>query len=670
MYYKVKDGSSEIIKEYECQLPPVGYGKNRLTGKIEHIGVVKRSIKKEEQYWQRVELPIDWDKKCKVEALGQKDDDEYFDPELEKTRNKHWQYRLCGMWFMINGKEVYITGSYYFYLNYCQLDIGYPAYRDTDRQFFYVWEFCVEDPRCAGLCNIERRRTGKTFKSGSIILDRTSMLKNHHAGIQSKTSSDSKQVFLKAVVTFFKKIPNFFRPVFDQSKGVTPTSELRFFQTVVKGKKAEQILDQPELESWVDHGSSDIYHYDGSKLNTYVMDEFGKTVECSVWDRWNVVRFCLDQDGEWCGRALLTSTIEDLDNKTDDAKRLWQASDPKVRDANGRTQSGLYRFFLPAYETTYFDKYGLPLIDKAKEFYLNQRAGLVNDSRALSSVIRKAAFSIEEAFRIDGDTCLYDAMKLNEQLDYVSWRDGLTERGSFVWKNGERFTEVEWKKDRAGRFEICWLFDKPGESNKVIKQGDKYYPKNNYQFACGCDPFKFNKVADSRRSDCAAFIYKKFGVDNDPYNEAFVCKYKFRAATTAIQYEDIVKMCWYYGCQVLFERNVDNWREWFQSNHLEGFLAKLPFEDDYGLYCDGHGKVIQLLCDYTESYIEDNIKKVFYKDLIQDWLEFKVENTTAYDCAMAAGYTLVAAKNKKFRQGSQDTSRDASNYGFKLRQAI
>ena len=173
-------------------------------------------------------------------------------------------------------------------------------------------------------------------------------------------------------------MPDFFRPTYDQSKGITPTSELRFFQTVVKGKKAEDILDGEELESWCDWVSSDIFALDGSKLGTYVMDEFGKTVECNVWDRWNVVRYCLDQDGVWCGKALLTSTIEEMESGGSAAKQIWDSSNPAEKDANGRTKSGLYRFFLPAFETTFFDKFGMPEFERAKVFYLNQNLSYIN----------------------------------------------------------------------------------------------------------------------------------------------------------------------------------------------------------------------------------------------------------------------------------------------------
>lgn len=668
MFHPIPKGSvEEILNEgylYQCQLPQVGYGKHRLTGEVIHVGVRSVSTKQNEQVWKPISLPKDWNERRKKEIKRQIVDSKYFDIDLEKVRAKWWLHRLCGEWVMINGKATFIPPSFWFYLNCCELDVGLPTYRDTDKKLYYVWELCCEDPCSAGLVDIERRRMGKTYKSGSISLDRASIYANHHASVQSKTSPDAKQVFLKTIVRFFKKLPDFFRPIYDQSKGITPTSELRFFQTVVKGKKAEDILDGEELESWCDWVSSDIFALDGSKLGTYVMDEFGKTVECNVWDRWNVVRYCLDQDGVWCGKALLTSTIEEMESGGSAAKQIWDSSNPAEKDANGRTKSGLYRFFLPAFETTFFDKFGMPEFERAKVFYLNQREGLINDSRALSSIIRKNPFTIIEAFRIDSVKCLYDSELLNNQLDFLSWGENVTTKGNFVWKDGIRDSKVVWEKSSKGRWEVCWLFEQPNESNNITKVGNHYRPCNTSKFVAGADTFSHDIVKDNRRSDGAMFVKMKFNPSEESaYSDSFVCKYKYRAEAAAIQYEDMLKTAVFFGCQILFESNKNNWKEYFITRGYEAFLMKLKEYSDYGI--PANPKTHQRLSEYTEEYILENSKKVFYKDLLVDWLEFDINNTTKYDAAMAAGYTLIA-DNKLLYMRTETSVRPISDY-FKKR---
>ena len=59
----------------------------------------------------------------------------------------------------------------------------------------------------------------------------------------------------------------------------------------------------------------------------------------------------------------------------------------------------------------------------------------------------------------------------------------------------------------------------------------------------------------------------------------------------------------------------------------------------------GSVKTHQQIAEITEDYIENNIGKVCFPELIKDWLEFDISKTTKFDAAMAAGYTLIADKN-------------------------
>jgi len=671
MYKAVKGGSTENIQGYVVQLPPEGYGKNRITGELQFVGILNNAKKPAAQMWQRIPLPDDWKQRRKKESAQQNVDPEYYDPELEMIRQKHWLYRLCGVWVMINGKATYIPPSYFFYLNWCVLDVGYPKYRDTDRRFFCVWEYCNEDPRCAGLCDIERRRMGKTFKSGALLLDRTSTMKNHHAGIQSKTSADAKGVFQKTVITFFKKLPDFFRPTYDSSKGATPTSELRFFQTTIKGKRAEMMLGEAELESWIDWGSSERFHYDGSKLNTYVMDEFGKTISDSVWERWNVVRFCLDQDGEWCGKALLTSTIEEMESGGEHAKKLWDSSNPNDRNDNGRTKSGLYRFFLPAFETLFFDEYGMPLVEKAKLHLMNEREGLKNDPHALSSVIRKNPFSIEEAFRVDGSRCIYNPELLNARRDELSWMENVVERGNFEWVNGEPDTKVEWRKNSNGRWLICtgFKFDEDTDRNNVIKAGNMFKPGNRTKFTCAIDGYDHDITQDDmRRSNAASYVKKKHqpGKESDPFNNTYVLEYCARPAMSSIFYEDMIKQCFYFGCDVLAESNKPGVIKYFRERGYEYFLIMLPGYKEPGIPSTTENK--KTLAEVTEEQIEKSINKIYFIKLIEDWLEFDLLKTQKYDRAMAAGWCEVADSYRTVKKNTGKVA-DITDY-FRMNKVI
>jgi hypothetical protein len=107
--------------------------------------------------------------------------------------------------------------------------------------------------------------------------------------------------------------------------------------------------------------------------------------------------------------------------------------------------------------------------------------------------------------------------------------------------------------------------------------------------------------------------------------------------------------------------------DYFTFVKCAGFVMYLPGEKEFGIYTDGQGQVVQRLADYTEAYINDRMDKVFFKRLIEDWLEFDITKTTKFDDAMGAAFTLVAVKSKAYKR-SIEASRDVNEY-FKMYQA-
>jgi hypothetical protein len=340
---------------------------------------------------------------------------------------------------------------------------------------------------------------------------------------------------------------------------------------------------------------------------------------------------------------------------------LVYESDVNNRNANNRTTTGLAQVFFGAQYTTFFDEYGNSLVQKAIDFHTAEMAS-IKDPRSLSSYKRKNPFRLSDAFRIDGDNCHYNTELLNNRYDAL-WQDNLVTRGNFVWENGVQDSKVIFQKSSTGRWEICWNFTEEGGSNKILRKNGYFEPDNNLRFVIGCDPFSHNKTVDNRRSDGAALVLMKFDVnDGSQYNDCFVCKYKFRPESASTFYEDMIKMCVYYGCQILFENNKNNWDIYFKQRGYEKFLLKLDGYPDYGI--PGNENTHRQLVEVTEEYINKNIDKVFYKDLILQWLEFDMANTTKFDLAMAAGYTLLANLRKVYKKANGKL-RPMEDYGFK-----
>jgi len=654
MYRTHRYGSKQNINGIVVNIPPNGNVYNILTNEWEKRDIFKRSSKKENQYWERPLPPDNYETKRKKEIAAQKTNAEYYNPELQNYRNQEWDRRLNGFWFYNNGVPTYVTGLHYFYLVHWKIDVGYPHFRITDLQFFYFLEYVMQDPNSLGMIEVTKRRQGKTMRAGAFLFELTSRSKNKNAGIQSKTFEDAKEnVFAKGVIMPFKYLPDFFIPIYDTEKGQTPKGELRFFKTNKRGANDDIFLEKIELESSITFKSADKFAYDGMKLHRYLADEAGKTKNVDVYDRHQVVQFCLQQEEHIIGKALYTTTVEEMEDGGASFKELWKASDQETIDGNGRTKSGLYQYFMPAYKTLFYDQYGFADEEKAKEYYLNARAALQDDKRALASYIRKNPFTIQEAFFSEADSCLYDALAINKQLETIAWVDEkeLYLRGEFVWDKGIRDSRVVFKETSNGKFLVNRKLNvlEDFNYNDVQEYGTKKAPKNSAKFAMGVDPFD-HSIITSKGSDGACYVFRRYDA-TDELSETFLVEYLNRPDTAEIFYEDMIKLAHFFSCQTLIEDQKIGLIKYFEARGYERFLFRIPGSAKYGI--SASQKTHQQIAEQTEIYISENLHKVNFKNLLEDWLAFDIKNTTKFDAAMSSGYTLIAASGSKFAQAAK-----------------
>lgn len=102
-------------------------------------------------------------------VIGAQIDEFYINEFLEEFRAQEYERIENGFWFLNRGKPVYLTGFNYFYLNWWELNTGYPDYRDTDRQLFCFWQYCLEDDNCYGLLEITKRGNGKCLGINELV---------------------------------------------------------------------------------------------------------------------------------------------------------------------------------------------------------------------------------------------------------------------------------------------------------------------------------------------------------------------------------------------------------------------------------------------------------------------------------------------------------------------
>ena len=669
---------SEVLEIYGTKIKVPEYN-----GIVEDWGTDVPS----EQYWRKKELPpffkdVDYDKDGNALLNSQQRD--YALEEVRRCKE--------GFAFMNNGVKTYITGKNYFYLQFWKLENDvFPDYRDTDRRYFLFLNHWENTPWCLGIVRGKKRREGATSQATSNLIYECIFFKNSFCGLTSKTEKDAKTAFTSMVAFGYRQLPVFLKP--KQLNNKDSVTELVFAHKSVdvKGAKGSVIDTDTGHRSKIDYRAPGKNAYDSGRLSRLLADEMGKwAVENPASEFLAIVSKTMVQGTKRVGFCELPSTVNELSKGGGaEFKKIWDLADHFKLD---RTTNRIVRYFTPAFDgyVGFIDKHGISVIDPpneeqykylvenfvgmgdltesdvrlgARDYLISKRVGL--DGVALEEEIRMNPFDEREMFMSALTGCIYNSFKLNEQLDWLSWNP-MIERGNLVWETGDKFykqiemsdgtihtelSKLKWVKDDNGKYEKVkgWI---PKEENNVYGKNGFFIPNGNYAIRIGADPFKYDKTKENRKSNCAAYAYQMPDYINKDYefNDTFVMRYVDRPSTTDLANEYVLRMAWYCGCKVLFERNVNHWKSYFASQKCSGFLMWLSGEVEPGIYTDGKGGVVQTICDYTESYIEKDIQKVYFKELLGDksgWLGFEVGDTQRYDDAMGAGFALIAAKEKR-----------------------
>jgi hypothetical protein len=640
------DWSYEIIQGVQCAIPPVGYVLMPGTSDLIYIGIDKKNKEEDDFYWIRNGLPDNYEEKRAEEIIKKGEEENYADPELEAFRQAAWIRRISGCWFANGpkGEPVYISGNHYFYLEWCFIaaeeNNGYPSFRETDRRLFLFLEHCVQNPNSYGILLLTKRRNGKTQASASFGLNRVTRKKYANLGIQSKTAEDAEKVVFKdAVMRMFQRMPHFFQPIHDFRRAANAKNTF-VFKPAQGDIKA--IQEKKFLGGWIEWRSSSETAFDGTKLSAYIGDEIFKTpVEVDIYSRWNIVKYCLINNGQIFGKAMLTSTVEEIEGAIDVYTKFWRDSDHLYAKGNGKSKTGLFRFFIPGDEARNYDKYGYTDKTKNRSEILQEREMFKTDVQVYNSIVRKDPLSVDEAFRFVSRESLFNTIKISDQLDAIAWReDELLERGNLIWT--EHMKDCKWVPSQSGRWVRVRKIQWPDGPLTTVKEeySKSYILNGETKFVMGVDPYRHSKTESGSGSDGVGYIRLKHNpLDPDNSDMPVMC-YAYRHKIVDKFHDDILITAFYLGCKVLFENQIMGLGEYFEEYGARQFLIKVGGNSNYGIAASK--KTLVTMCSLIETDIENNCDKNYFPVLLRDIANFDINNTQRFDHTMAYGYSLLA----------------------------
>ena len=635
------------------------------------------------QLWERLPMPQELSRiKSMDEWLEMpREFRQKFSPYIEEE----FRRRREGFWFFNAGEPTYITGRHYMMLQWTRMDIGYPDYLEFQREIFLHLCACEADPRCIGQLYTKCRRSGYTNICSSVLLDEATQVKDKLLGIQSKTGKDAQEnIFMKKVVQMFRHYPFFFKPIQDGT--TNPRMELAFREPSKRITKNNKTTQKGEaLNTVINWKNTTNNAYDGEKLHLLYLDEAGKWEKpTDIRDAWRIQRTCLIVGRKIVGKAMVGSTVNPMDKGGKEYKDLWRDSDPNERNKNGRTRSGLYRLFIPAYDSLegFFDKHGRAIhsdpeevvagldgediVFGAKTYLKNERENLKNDASELNEVIRQFPFTEDEAFRDSIDGSLFNVGHIYEQIQY---NDELFPnpivRGNFVWKGGVQDTEVVFKPDANGRFRIAWMPPVELRNQKKFERNKRIAPNAELGVG-GVDSYDLDATVDGRGSKGALHLYNKFHMQH-PAN-MFVLEYASRPPLAKIFYEDCLMAAVFYGYPLLIENNKYGIARHFESRGYDGYLMDRPRHlmsanakvnvKTKGIPSNSQD-VIQAHAHAIEEYIHNNVGvnretgdygKMYFNRTLEDWIGFKINDRTKFDLTISSGLCLLAAQKSRVKK--------------------
>jgi hypothetical protein len=619
--------------------------------------------------------------------------------KIERFVAKMYHKRRNGEWWKIGGRVVYITGKFWFYLNFWNIEAGgLPEFREGDLNFFLVWEHCCKDKNSYGMLDIKGRRMGDTEKSLCLMYEKASGTRKTWCGMQNQVEDDAEDNFIR-IVEAHNKMIWFFKPIIPGSSDPKEELLFKYPREIYTKKKLEKGKDEiggaqnniiykyEAIDGKIDYETSVKGRYDGKRLAIYHLDEPGKQKNFNVNEQWGIIKpaLALKNGKQIIGKTIWTTTVEDFENAQtmENVKQTWDESNPAKKNKNNRTKSGMYRYFrncIYAYDT---DEFGFHLRDECLEFIKNERAAYeeVTDWDGLADFNRKHPITIEDVFRPPHNECILFPVFLDRRIRQIAEEvDALGKhetkkavQGDFMWSNGFG-GPVMWVPNSNGKWFVSYHPDKPNAFNRFADGLPR--PANDNLFTFGVDPID-HVSEDGAGSDGGGAIFRRFNsmVDREltrdengdiqewekhrMQTDRFIADYMDRPDNPYLYFEEMLKAAIYYGVGVFPEKDRGSIIPWFESKGFKHYMKNRPketkveprsakkFKKEKGI--KSNPSVINLYIQELKLHVYTRWQAYHHPRILEDFRQFsgKKKNRTKRDLTVASGMALLAAMDQK-----------------------
>lgn len=559
--------------------------------------------------------------------------------------------REQGIWIYIKGIPIYVLGTYWFGIKWVREIEDYPDFRLIQNELMIFWEACKADDRCFGMQYVKNRRMGASLMAIFEMLETSTKFEDKLLGMISKKGDDAEKIF-KRFIKGFKRLPSFFRPIWDGTNN--PKKKLNLEEPTKRNSVGDSVSMGNGLGTMVEWHTTEGNAMDGDAIFRSLIDESGKWPrEVPFSKYWRVVKTSHRKGIVITGKAMVVSTVNAMKDGGSEFKIIWDDSDQLERDANGQTKSGLYRIFIPSRFCLegMFDEYGFSIVDDPDGFIKTDQGKMVDqgsitflknsvdslkdDPEGLNEFLRQNPETIEDAFRDASNDCAFNGAKITEQLDHNMhelndrWKNSGNEflgnddieRGNLSWEHGIRFGSVVWNPDPNGSFFLKKGCHPPKRYRNGYEQKSRNgvlarEPIGGELGTIGIDPYNRSLTADGRGSKGAITLTLGDHTCDELPRNTMILEYLHRAKKVEYFFEDALMASIYFSVPFLAEQSNDmflkyvydnGFRHYSMNNPLKLYKDLTPQEKLYGGAPQQDAKIGDEQFYVTQSFVEDHI---------------------------------------------------------------
>lgn len=623
--------------------------------------IINFDKKKADQFWHTPIIP-------NVKQLSQKQRIEF----IERERQRWYE----GVYVLINGELVYLTGMFYDHLTYMSFKAGKAEYFDHQRFDFYFRDYTRRDIKCKGRVIMKPRRYGATMQE---VTEATyTLLENfsNNVGIQSDTKEKARTTLLTPIIQSYVNRPKFMRSDYYKPNGKLLVSELSLNSNLAPEDDEQQRGDY--ILGWLKNFPSLPRSMDGNEMAYIVMSEIWKWQESSSKETLESNKKVIMGRGR-SGKVSLESTMGDSDdyiNAVMDGCDIIAKSNPNVRDENGYTISELYEYFVSAVysfdippDVFEVDKFGKVNVDKHLEYINNKINKLDKNTKGYIFEKRRLPLTKEDALLSANTQTYFRRVVINSRLSElrgmtVSQKAGVYVRGNLEEDATGKIAFVHNPSDGIWLWAVQPYFSiEKGINlrNRFRNINGVFFPPINPEGAIGYDPINYPKgmTTSNNLSRAAATVHKKFDYYNKEDSEYYCAEVKmalmvYRPDDPHEANREVMKAARYTGYPVMHERSISHVFEDFEEANMLPFLLK----DKNGIYGisqsdvkakkDGLAMLQTRYAAPKDPNDKDQLEEHPFEDSLMDLDNADIENTNAFDVFMSEIYLEHGLKQVKY----------------------